>query len=171
MACGEVTGLSGSAACNTNGNLDITWSWQGVSGATIYRVQMDNNSDFSSLEKNVTTSATFTNMGPDRLYARVKVAEIDGSCVKSDIWEDTAEVVMTCANVLCSCPGTPGDPECQVTWVGVEDGPYDVFRCQNSGCTGGNAVVNDLMSDRFTDGGVSANTTYSYRVRSDMAMF
>jgi hypothetical protein len=168
VACGEVTGLSGSAVCDASNNLDITWNWQGVNGATSYRIQVDNNSDFSSPEANTTTGGTsyqFVNRTPDRWYARVKVEATDGSCAKSDTWEDTADVVMTCADVSCSCPGTPGDPECQVTWVGVEDGPYDVFRCQNSGCTGGSAIVNDLMSDRFIDDGVSANITYGYRVR------
>jgi predicted amidohydrolase YtcJ len=88
---------NGSSACNAM----PTFCWIGLSGATSYNLQVDNNPDFSSpLIDTTTTGVCYhspSSLPPGNVYWRVSASNICGPSAWSPVWQYTV-----------SCPtGTP----------------------------------------------------------------
>src|SRR3989344_1095670 len=99
--------LAGGGSCDgSDGLIDITWTWNSVSGASGYIINIDNNPDFSSPELSVFisgTSYTSTNLVPGTWYGRVRVNTADsGTCIAPSAWSSTASVTNLCAS--CAAP-------------------------------------------------------------------
>ena len=77
---------NGSSTCDTT----PTFDWSTVSGATSYRIQVDNNSDFSSPEIDTTTTNSDytpgTALAPNTYYWRVRASNSCGNGTWSAVW-------------------------------------------------------------------------------------
>jgi hypothetical protein len=81
--------IHGSAACNTM----PTFQWNAASGATSYRLRVDNNADFSSPLVDTTTPRTYyvppSPLPLGEIYWRVNASNGCGGSLSSPIWRHT----------------------------------------------------------------------------------
>jgi hypothetical protein len=100
-----------SASCNSNYKNDLICSWSGVNGATVYRGQIDNNSDFSSPLVNTTGSGTSRSIGNvtagQTYYCRVKVTQSNGTCTAPSSWSTKVNVKKACPTPTLPPTNTP----------------------------------------------------------------
>lgn len=102
--------VTGSAVCS-GGQVDLSYSWPAVSGASTYRVQISANSGFTSFISNTTTAATsfsLPNQASGTYYARVRVETSTASCTAPSAWSATTTLTKACATPTPSPSPPPG---------------------------------------------------------------
>lgn len=108
--------LTSTRTCN--GNLvNTTWTWNQSPTASNYRLQVDNNSNFSSPEVNIVVNNVpyFWNDQISRTYyGRVRVENYTNSCSEPGVWSNT-EPTDAC---IAPPPTNPTD-SCQCDWNGI----------------------------------------------------
>ncbi len=157
--------------------LSLSMTWNAVSGASTYRVQLSANSDFSST---VVDDSTLTSpskaVGPlstsTTYYWRVNAKNTDGTSAWSDVWSFTTVPPATAAPTLTSPTNSATDQplSLSMTWNAVSGAStYRVQLSANSDF-GGTVVDDSTLTSAAKDvGPLSASTTYYWRVNAKNA--
>jgi hypothetical protein len=99
------------ATCNSNYKNDLRCTWGGVSNATEYQGQIDNNSDFSSPivdSLGSGTSRSTGNVTANRTYyCRSRVTKSNGSCTIDNKWSSVDTVKKACPTPIPTVTNTP----------------------------------------------------------------
>jgi hypothetical protein len=96
------TNLSVQTTCDSNGNVDVSFSWSSVDTATKYQFQLDNESSFTNpLLKNEHPTSTSINANDlsygGKYYARVRSYESPKTaCISPGEWSTTITIEKTC---------------------------------------------------------------------------
>lgn len=108
--------LTSSWSCS-GGDLNLSYSWPAVTGATTYEWQLSSVDDFSSL-LSTGNGIGFTSTQPaGTYYARARVNTSDGSCVAPSAWSPT-EIV---SDTSCVTPTPSAVTLSEVILNGVDD--------------------------------------------------
>jgi len=154
-----------------------TLDWGSVSGATSYRVQVDDNSGFTSPEIDQTTSNTSytpsSALADDTYYWRVQASNSCGSGSWSAVWSFTIEI---------SCPAPPapslsspsnGSSTCDTTpyldWSSVSEATFYRIQVDDSSSFSSPAINITTSNSNYTPGTALSPGTYYWRVRASNA--
>jgi glucose/arabinose dehydrogenase/chitodextrinase len=170
------TGLNGTAVGSNQ--IDLTWTGStdnvGVSGYRVERCQGSSCSNFVQITTTVGTSYVDPGLTPATSY-RYRVAAVDAAgnvsgysnvvTVTTNAGQDTtppsAPTALTASGVSSS--------QINLSWTGSTDNVgvsgYRLERCQGTGCSNFVQVATPVGTT-FNDGGRTASTSYSYRVRA-----
>jgi len=162
-----------SVNCLTVSSSQIDVSWTSVSGATYYEVyycQGTTCTPTTYLGQTSSSPYSHTGLSPSTSYRyRVKACNV-GGCSSS-----YSSATNPCTTLAAPPPSPPvptvscltdSDTQITVSWTNVaNESGYYIYRCSGSGCTPTtqvNSVGADVIS--WVNSGLSANTTYGYRV-------
>jgi predicted phage tail protein len=165
------TGLTATAA---SGQISLTWTAStdnvGVTGYQIQRCQGAGCSTFAQIGTSTSTTYADTGTAASTTYSyRVLATDAAGNLSG---YSNTAT-----ATISTSGPSVPAglaasaasSSEIDLSWTASTDSlgvtGYDVERCAGSGCTDF-AQIDQPTGITYVDSGLSASTTYSYRVRA-----
>ena len=154
-ACTAPSGLGGGASCDgSDGMIDITWTWTAVVGANTYRLQVDNDPAFGSLDVDVITGSTSyatNNLTPGTWYSRMRVETSGASCTSPSGWSTSASATNTCA--ACAAPlNTSPASACvtqttfDITWYFNESPGANMYQFVVSTGSGANFFANVIYS-------------------------
>jgi fibronectin type 3 domain-containing protein len=153
---------------NALSNSSIQISWNNVSGATGYRVFRSNSagSGFSFIGSASSSPYTDTGLNSSTTY-HYRVSTVLGA---DESEQSTAVSATTSAQPAIQPPSglsasALSTSSIQVSWANVSDATgYRIFRSNSA--DGSYSFIGSASSSPYTDNGLSANTTYFYRVSS-----
>jgi fibronectin type 3 domain-containing protein len=166
------TGLVTTApASSKSGQLDWTASTagsgaNGLHATTPYKIYRDTSSPVSTFLANATTNSyTDTSTAGNTTYFYA-ISDVDTASDESPLSAESSVLTRPDA------PGTPSfssvtDNSMTVSWTSPTGGAatYDVERCTGAACSSGWTTVSSAQAGlSFGDSGLSANTTYGYRI-------
>ncbi len=158
--------------------IDLSWTAAtDTGGITDYRIERCRGvgcSDFVQIARTTPPTVTYSNMANHLLDGnsytyRVRATDATGNF---GAYSASATAVAT-DSVNPTVPGTPlamaNGTQAVMTWTRSTDlsdaVQYQIERCQGAGCTTF-ALVNTVPLTTLTDTGLTASTTYRYRVRA-----
>ena len=165
-------GLSSPSNGSTTDDSTPFFDWGTVSGATSYRIQVDNNSSFSSLEIDQTTSSSSytpsSALSDDTYYWRVRASNSCGSGSWSASWSVTT---------TCPVPTTPslsspsnGSTTCDTTpyfdWSSVSGATSYHIQVDNNSNFSSPVIDTTTSNSNYTPGSALSPGTYYWRVRA-----
>jgi len=142
-----------------------------VSGATSYRIQVDNNSDFSSPEINQTASSTSytpgTGLAPGNYHWRVRATNSCGDGSWSSTWSVT--ILSTPSATSLSAPSN-GSSTCDTTpyfdWSSVSGATSYHIQVDDNSSFGSPGIDTTTSNSNYTSGSALSPGTYYWRVRA-----
>ena len=175
------------ATVASSSQINLSWTAStdnvGVTGYLVERCQGSGCSSFSQVA--IPSGTTFNNTGlsASTSYSyRVRAADAAGNLSGySTVTSATTQASVTTPPTDTQAPTAPTNPlatvvsSSQITlnWTASTDNVgvtgYRVERCQGSGCSNF-AQITTSPGTTFTDAGLSASTSYSYRVRATDAV-
>jgi fibronectin type 3 domain-containing protein len=169
-------GLTATAASSSQ--IDLSWAAStdnvGVTGYRVERCQSSGCTAFAQIASPTTTSYSDTGLSTVTSYS-YRVSAVDaannasgysntGTAVTPDTQAPTAPTGLTATAASTS--------QINLTWTASTDNVgvagYRIERCQGSGCTAFAQIATPTMTS-FSDAGLTAGTSYSYRVRASDA--
>ena len=158
---------NGSSTCDTT----PTFSWGSVSGATSYRIQVDDSSSFSSPAINTTTSSSNYTPGsalsPGTYYWRVQASNSCGDGSWSSTWSFT--ILSTPSAPSLSSPSN-GSSTCDTTptfsWGSVSGATSYRIQVDDSSSFSSPAINTTTSSSNYTPGSALSPGTYYWRVQA-----
>lgn len=157
----------GSRTCNTTPVFD----WSDVPGAASYRLQADNNLNFSTPELDVTsTGSTYTvttPLDPWRYYWRVRSSNTCGDSVWSPLWQVTVVVPPAAPGWLAppdastTCDHTP-----DLDWPDVTTATAYRIQIDDDPDWASPEIDTVVTTSSFTPPSALAASVYNWRVRS-----
>jgi fibronectin type 3 domain-containing protein len=170
------SGLTATAASSSQINLSWTASTDnvGVTGYRVERCQASGCTAFAQIAAPTTTSYSDTGLSTVTSYS-YRVLAVDaannasgpsntGTAVTLDTQAPTAPTGLTATAASSS--------QINLTWTASTDNVgvagYRIERCQGSGCTAFAQIATPTTTS-FSDAGLTAGTSYSYRVRASDA--
>ena len=168
------TGLAGTAVSMSQ--IDLSWSAStdavGVTEYRVERCQGTTCTSFAQIGTPTTTSFASTGLAAGTSYRfRVRAADAAGNL------SAYSDILTTATLSDTSAPSAPsgltaspaGSSQINLSWTASTDDVgvtgYRVERCQGTGCTDFTQVAAPTATT-FNDTGLSASTTYRYRVRA-----
>ena len=157
--------------------IDLGWTAStdavGVTGYRVERCQGAGCTDFAQVGTPAATSFSDTGLTPSTTYRfRVRATDAAGNLsAYSAIATATTQAVpdTTAPSAPTGLTATPGVAQASLAWTASTDNVavtgYRVERCQGASCTDF-AQVGTPTGTTFTDTGLTALTTYRYRVRA-----
>jgi len=141
----------------TAGDKQIKLTWTSIAGATQYRVQRLNNSTWSTVASPKTNSFTNTGLTNGTAYSYRVLSYVNGK------WSSASAVVT--AKPVSSTPSnvkaTAGSKQITVSWNAVSGATQ--YRVQRKNGTSWSTIAASKTTS-YTNTGLTAGTTYSYRV-------
>ena len=166
------------ATASGSGNIIVTWTAAtdnvGVTGYRIERCQGSGCTTFAQIASPAGTSYSDGGLSASTTYRyRVRATDAAGnlsaySAIATATTGASADTTPPAAptNVVATASGSGN---IMVTWTAATDNVgvtgYRIERCQGSGCTTF-AQIASPGGTSYSDGGLSASTTYRYRVRA-----
>ena len=158
---------NGSSTCDTT----PTFEWSAVSGATSYRLQVDDDPGFGSPEIDTTTASPNYTPGsalaPGTYYWRVRGANTCGDGPWSAAWTFTVVVppssapgLITPSNGSSTCDTTPG-----FAWSAVSGATSYQIQVDDDPGFGSPEIDTTTASPNYTPGSAMPAGTYYWRVR------
>jgi len=148
-----------------------TFTWSSVAGATSYRIQMDNNSDFSSPEINYSGSSTphtpSLPLSPGTYYWRVRASNTCGDSNWSSVWSLTI-IAAPGAPTLSSPANGSGTPDTTPTfiWLSVSGATSYRIQVDDNSDFGSPEIDQTTPNTRYTPSSPLSTGTYYWRVRA-----
>jgi fibronectin type 3 domain-containing protein len=145
----------------------VSLSWDGVSGASYYRVYRNTSaSGYYSYLSNSTTSATSytdSDLSAGTYYYKVTATSIDGAIISPQSSYATATVsggISAPTGLNATASGT----SISLSWSGVSGASY--YKVYRSGSASGSyaSIASNVSGASYTDSGLSAAETYYYKV-------
>ena len=161
-APGQVTGLTVTSTSSSQ----LSLSWSAVSGATIYKVErsLSSGSGFTQIASNLTTSYNNTGLSQGtRYYYRVRASNSNGDGSYSSVANNFTRP----GQVTGLSATAASSSQINLSWnnpSGTETG-YQVYRSTNSNMSG-QTLIGSPTGTTFSTTGLSASTTYYFRVRA-----
>ena len=156
---------NGSSTCDTTPYFD----WSSVSGATSYRIQVDNSSSFSSPEIDTTASNSDYTPGsplsPGTYYWRVSTSNSCGSGSWSGVWNvmiqsaPAAPSLSSPSNGSSTCDTTP-----YFDWSSVSGATSYRIQVDNSSSFSSPEIDTTASNSEYTPGSPLSPGTYYWRV-------
>jgi len=158
---------NGSSACDTTPSFD----WSSVSGATSYRIQVDNNSSFGSPEIDTTTSSSNYTPGsalsPGTYYWRVRASNSCGDGSWSSVWSVT---ILGTVGVPSLYSPSNGSSTCDTTpyfdWSSVSGATSYRIQVDNNSNFSSPVIDTTTSNSYYTPGSPLSPGTYHWRVRA-----
>ena len=159
-----------SSTCDTTPYFD----WPPVSGATSYRIQVDDSSDFASPTVDATTSNSDytpgTPLGPSTYYWRVRASHSCADGPWSSVW----------SVIVLSTPGTPspssppdgstsGDDTPTFAWASASGATSYRIQVDDDAAFSSPEVDGTASATTYTPGSALADGTYHWRVQASNA--
>ena len=160
----------GSSTCDTTPG----FTWSSASGATSYRIQVDDSASFGSPEMDSTTPNTSytpgTDLSPGAYYWRVQASSACGDATWSPVW--TFTILPTPSTPTPSSPAdgsTVDDETPTFSWASV--GGATLFRIQvdDSAGFGSPEIDSTTSSTWYTPGTALPDGVYFWRVQASTA--
>jgi fibronectin type 3 domain-containing protein len=152
----------------TAGTGKVTLGWTASSGATSYNVYRSTSSGGEGTTAYAsgltTTSYTDTGVTAGTTYY-YKVAAVNSAGTSAQSSEVSAAPTATVPATPTGVTATAGTNQVSLSWSASSGATsYSVYRSTSSGGEGTTAYASGLTSTTYTDTGVSAGTTYYYKV-------
>jgi putative hemolysin len=158
---------NGSSTCDTT----PTFTWGSVTGATSYRIQVDNSSGFGSPEIDTTTSNSYytpgTALSPGTYYWRVRASNMCGNSSWSSVWSFT--ILSTPSTPSLSSPSdgsTISDDTPTFSWGSVSGAASYRIQVDNNSTFSSPEIDTTTSSSNHTLGTALPLDTYYWRVRA-----
>jgi serine protease AprX len=158
---------NGSSTCDTT----PTFDWSSVSGATSYRIQVDNNAGFSSPEIDTTTSNSYytpgTALSPGTYYWQVRSINVCGEGSWSSTWNVTILSVPSAPSLSSPSDGnTISDDTPTFSWGSVSGATSYRIQVDNNAGFSSPEIDTTTSSSNYTPTTALSPDTYYWRVHA-----